>query len=196
VHALSVAVPGVGAGDAAGRLVADPWYRGAWLALVALVAVPLLPVPLPVQPRPPVPVFFTSGHWRDYVRPGESVLDADTTVWFGGITAMHWGTATDQGVRLVGGYFLGPDPGGTGGYGPVYRPTAALLAEVAWGGPVPSLDDGQRAQVRADLAYWRAAIVVLAPGAPNAAALRDTARELFGTGQVVDDVEIWVVRDH
>ncbi len=192
---LALSVRALTPGPGRRGLAADPWYQVAWLALVALVLVPLFPVRLPVQPRQPVPVFFTRGDWRDYVRPGESVVNADATVWFGGITAMHWGTATDQGVRVVGGYFLGPDVTGVGWYGPLTRPTAGLLAGVAGGGPVPEVTAAQRDQARRDFAFWRAAIVVLAAGAPNAEHLRATLDRLIGPGQVVDDVLIWAVRD-
>jgi dolichyl-phosphate beta-glucosyltransferase len=165
-----------------------------WLAVLAVALVPILPARLPVTPRPPVPVFFTSGAWRGYVSGDRSVVSADTTVWYGGITAMRWDNTTRHGYRMVGGYFLGPDETGRGTYGAQARPTASLLSGVAYNGGVATVGPAERAQAIVDVRYWRAAIVVLAPDAPHGDDLHATLDELFGPGTRVADVWLWDVR--
>jgi hypothetical protein len=164
------------------------------LAGVAAALLPIVPIPLPVQPRPPVPAFFTGGDWRRYVSGNQSVVSADTTVWYGGITAMGWDNATRHGYRMVGGYFLGPDPTGKGGYGTQALPTASLLGNVVNGGGVPAINATQRTQLVVDAHYWHAAIFVVTADAPHANDLRTTLDQLIGPGQPVNDVWLWDVR--
>jgi hypothetical protein len=128
------------------------------------------------------------------VRADQAVLNADATVWNGGVNAMQWDTATRQGYRAVGGYFLGPDGAGRGTYGPQGRPTSDLLANVAVGGGVPQIGDAQRANLVQDVRYWNLAIIVLAPGAPHWQDLYTTLGQLVGPGLNVDDVWVWDVR--
>jgi len=168
-------------------------YAAIAVALVAAALVPLVPVPLPVAATAPVPAFFASGDWKKYVPEGRSVVSADTTVWFGGVTAMHWDDATGQGYPMVGGYFLGPDPTGKGQYGTQDRLTAAMLGNIVYNGGVPAIGDTERAQARADVGYWRAAIVVLAADAPHHDELQATLEQLFGPGEPADDVLLWRV---
>ncbi len=164
----------------------------AWLAVLAGVLIPIAPVPLPVIGRPAVPAFFTSGHWQRYVTGDESVLSADTLASHGAVQ-MSWDNATMQGYRMVGGYFVGPDQSGAGQVGPVPRPTAALLTGVALSGRQTDIGAAERAQLAADVRFWHAAIIVLAPGAPNPDALRGTLDRLVGPGLRVDDVWVWDV---
>ena len=147
-----------------------------------------------MAPTAPVPAFFSGGDWRRYVSRDQSVLSADTSVWFGGVSAMHWDNATGHGYRMVGGYFLGPDGDGKGRYGPQERPTAALLGGIAYNGAVPVIGPAQQAQARADVQYWHAAIVVLAADAPHHDDLKATLDQLYEPGQQVDDVWLWDVR--
>jgi hypothetical protein len=166
----------------------------AWLVAVTAALLPLVPARLPVEPTPTVPAFFTSGDWRRYVAGDQSVLSADTSVWYGGITAMRWANATDQGYRMVGGYFLGPDEAGKGRYGAPDRPTGALLGGVAEGNGIPAIGPAEQEQARADARFWHLAIVVLAADAPHHDDLQETLDQLYGAGGPVDDVWIWVVR--
>jgi hypothetical protein len=169
-------------------------YPGLWLAGLAAALLPLVPVPVPVQERPAVPEFFTSGAWRPYVHGDQSIVSADTSVWYGGITAMRWDTATGLSYRMTGGYFLGPDVHGKGDYGPAKPPTAVLLNEVADNGGVPAIGPADIQQARSDIRTWKAALVVLAPDAPHLDDLRTTLTALFGPGQRVSDVWLWDVR--
>jgi hypothetical protein len=165
--------------------------RFVWTAVLVAVLVPIAPRPLPVTGRLPVPAFIASGAWRGYVRPGQAVLSANTLVWNGGIESMHWGDVANQGYRVVGGYFLGPEWTGKGLYGPQYRATADLLSNVAYSGQVPQIGDEQRAHLAEDARYWNLAIIVLAPTAPHAQALYAALNDLAGPGIAVQDVWIW-----
>jgi hypothetical protein len=177
------------------KLLAQPSRALLAIGLVAIAAalVPVIPRQLPVKPRPAIPVFITSGDWRHYVAGDQSMLNADTTL-FGNVHAMAWDNAVGQEYRVVRGYFLGPDPTGRGTFSTwLLRPTGTLLAQVGAKGGVPMLDDRARARARADVRFWNASLVVLDDGAPHAADLRATLIQLFGPGQRVDDVWLWVV---
>jgi hypothetical protein len=106
---------------------------------------------------------------------------------------MNWDNATGQGYRAVGGYFLGPDWSGKGSYGPQTRPTAGLLAGIGYNGGVPRIGGEQREQLRQDVRFWDAGLIVLGPGAPHAGDLRTALDQLVGPGRRVDDVTIWDV---
>jgi hypothetical protein len=182
---LAIAVDAVGAQRSA-------VVRVAGLVALGLALVPLVPRQVPVHPRPPVPAFIASGDWRRYLTGDRSLLSADTT-WNGNIDAMVWDNAARHGYRMVGGYFLGPDGDGRGSFGPMTRPTAALLAGVGYDGGAPSIGDEQRAAAAEDVRFWGAGLVVLADGAPHADELHAALDGLFGAGRRVDDVWLWDV---
>ncbi len=166
----------------------------AWVAAFAVTLVTVFPQQLAVSPRGAVPHFVTSGAWRAYVHGDASVLSADTTVWGGALDAMAWANRADQGYRVVGGYFLGPDANGTGQYGPVQPRTGQLLFNVVWNGGVPQVTEEDRQQAVVDLRYWRAAIVLLAPATNHHDDVAATLTQLLGPGTQVDDVLLWDVR--
>jgi len=70
--------------------------------------------------------------------------------------------------------------------------TSSLLDEVAKTGTVPQITDAQRAQARADLAYWRADCVALTH-VPNEGSLRTTLEALLGPGTPIVDVWTWKI---
>jgi dolichyl-phosphate beta-glucosyltransferase len=110
----------------------------------------------------------------------------------GDAEALHWQTEAGLGFRLPGGYFNGPyGEERVGIYGAEPRFTSNLLRDVSASGVVPPVEDSWRDQARADLAHWRAGVLVLAPQ-PHAGALRETVRELVGSpGRWVDGVWVW-----
>ncbi|MGW2046582.1 glycosyltransferase [Streptomyces sp. NPDC001858] len=165
-----------------------------YAALLAMCAalLPVVPAPLKSEPRAETPAFFTDGVWKTYVRDGETLVpvplaepeDAE---------ALHWQTATDLGFEMPGGYFNGPLGEGdrTGVYGVPLRFTASLLRDVRQTGVVPVIDPAARAEARADLAYWRAGALVLAPQR-YADRLRETVDKLVGLpGRRVAGVWVW-----
>lgn len=184
-----------------------PGPRPAWVAGLVVALLPLVPLPLLVRERAPVPEFFTSGQWRQHVTDGGTVVPVPITNdllpdgqrWQAAALADAAGPG--EGVfRLPAGFFLGPGgPNGTGRIGPVPRPTQTLLETVAKTGKVPLITDADRAALRDDLRYWNASIVVLADHVHGAhwpayqPALQAVMTELLGAPQRVGDVWLWKV---
>lgn len=175
--------------------------RLAWLAAFAVALVPLTPSPLITIEREPIPRFFTSGTWRDYVSPGGVLTPIPLAVdvypdgqrWQAHVLADRQGE-----FRIPAGFFLGPGgPDGRGRIGPVPRPLSAILDEAARLGVVPIVTEGTRADVEADLRYWQIEAVVLpdqvhgAKWAVDEEALLQTATALFGEPERVEDVWLW-----
>jgi hypothetical protein len=97
---------------------------------------------------------------------------------------------------LVGGYFIGPSGphDRTGRYDAYPTHTQMLLVTAYETGQVPHIEDGDRAQVLADLRNWNADLVVLAP-IQNQQALRSTLELLLNTpAHWVKGVWMWDVR--
>jgi hypothetical protein len=162
----------------------------AGLVATAAAFVPIAPGPLAVADRPEVPAFFTDGTWRQHVRPGRTVVPAPPPNP-GDATSMNWQLAADLGFALPEGYFVGPwGPARQGAYGAVPRPTSAMLHDIRDGEAPPLLD---QSQVRADLEYWRADAVVLAPQ-PRSEELRAALDTLLGPGREIGGVWVWDTR--
>jgi hypothetical protein len=168
------------------------------VGVAAIALLPLVPLPISTGARSALPRFFTSGEYRDYLPAGRTVvsLPASTSVT---PDAQRWQTATGFAFPIDGGYFLGPGADGRSHVGPVPTPTYQLFKTTAATGEPPTVTDWDRQQARADLAFWRAGLIVLAdpkPGigdgyARHYAALHQMATDLFGPGQHVDDVTLW-----
>ncbi|MGI5377035.1 glycosyltransferase [Streptomyces sp. CA-251387] len=158
---------------------------------VGLALLPLVPAPLKAVDRIDVPAFIADGTWTSYVREGESLVPVPLPDP-GDAEALHWQTEAGLGFKLAGGYFNGPyGDERVGIYGAEPRFTSNLLRDVRNSGQVPPVDDSWREQARADLAYWRAGVLVLAPQ-PNDGALRETVEKLVGgPGRWVDGVWVW-----
>ncbi|EDY49631.1 hypothetical protein SSCG_02659, partial [Streptomyces clavuligerus] len=94
----------------------------------------------------------------------------------------------------AGGYFNGPwGPDRIGIYGATPRHTSNLLSDVRNTGQVPELGPQWRAQARADLAAWRAGVVVLPPQY-NDHALYTALEQLLGRpGVHTGGVWVWDV---
>jgi hypothetical protein len=174
-------------GGAEGRLVPR-------LAAVAVFAalLPILPTPLEVHGRVPVPDFVTSGAWRDHVAPGRTLVPVPVD----NMTSMYWGSAAVAGFAVPQGYFLGPvsatDPTGRWGVDP--QPTAKLLTAVWRGQRDTTVGPADIAQGRADVRYWRADAVALPQRVSRHDKLKTVLDAMFGPGQRVDDVWLWDVR--
>ncbi|MEU0938759.1 glycosyl transferase [Embleya sp. NPDC005971] len=167
--------------------------RLVWAAALTMALLPILPTPLDVRDRPPVPKFFADGGWRPYVDDGSVVVVPLPSV--GDAAALHWQSVADLGFPLAEGYFVGPwGPDRIGVYGADYSPTSALLGRVAAEGTVPEITEDRRREARADLARWRADVVVL-PAHRHRAELADTLTALLGPGRQVADVQVWDVRN-
>ncbi|MFI1394173.1 dolichyl-phosphate beta-glucosyltransferase [Streptomyces sp. NPDC020681] len=164
------------------------------LAAVAAALVPVLPTPYPVRERPDVPEFITKGMYRSYLSDGESVVTVPLP-YPGSAEALHWQSATGLGFSVAGGYFNGPwGPDRIGIYGATPRHTSNLFNDVRNTGRKPNIGPNWQAQARADLAAWRAGVVVLEPQY-NAEALYATVEKLLGEpGRRVGGVWVWDVQ--
>ncbi|RII09167.1 Undecaprenyl-phosphate mannosyltransferase [Streptomyces sp. YIM 130001] len=168
-------------------------HRVAGLAAVAAALLPIVPGPLHTVDRAEVPEFVADGTWRDYVdtAAGESLVPVPLPDP-GAAEALHWQTTAGLGFRLPGGYFNGPyGEDRKGIYGAVPRHTSNLLREVAVSGRVPQLSKAWREQARADLEFWRAGALVVAPQR-HTEALRATLEGLLGRkGTWIGGVLVW-----
>ncbi len=165
-------------------------------AAAAVVLLPVVPTPLTVDRRDPVPAFFSDGTWREYVDDGGSVLAvpppnvADTR-------ALEWQAEARWGFPVVAGYFVGP--GGTpervGQYGATPTSLTVWLAEIAASGEAAPADGGQVARFEDDLRDGRVDAIVLPVDRPSAEALLASASGAFGQPDEVGGVYVWDVRD-
>ncbi|MGW7199161.1 glycosyltransferase [Streptomyces chryseus] len=177
------------------RTSPDRLARTLGLTAVGLALLPIVPTPMPVRERPDVPAFITEGTWRRYVAEGESVVPVPLPD-AGNAEALHWQSATKPDFAVPGGYFNGPwGPDRIGIYGASPRHTSNLLRDIRYGAAVPAIGPEWRAQARADLAFWRAGVVVLAPQ-DNAEPLRDAVSQLLGQpGERAGGAWVWDVGD-
>ncbi|MEU6087185.1 glycosyltransferase family 2 protein [Streptomyces sp. NPDC047085] len=163
------------------------------LAAVAAALLPIVPTPYPTNARPPVPDFIAHGTWRQYVGEGQTVVPVPLAHSYTS-ESQHWQSATRMAFTMPGGYFMAPNgPEHTGNYNPEPRPTYRLLGAVYTSGLVPKIGPQQKAEAKADLTYWKAGVVVLAPGF-NAPPLYETVKQLLGRdGTLVGGVWVWDV---
>ncbi|WP_330331248.1 glycosyltransferase family 2 protein [Streptomyces sp. NBC_00536] len=177
------------------RITAAPAreHRRLGLLAVAAVLLPVLPLPLAVRDRAPVPVFITSGAWKDYVKDGESLV-AVPLPDPGLADALRWQVKADFGFKLAGGYYNGPwGPDRIGIYGAPPRHLSNLLRDVRYGAEPPAVGPEWQAQARRDLSYWKAGAVVV-PEQDRSAELVRTLTDLLGTPpRKVRDVWVWRV---
>jgi dolichyl-phosphate beta-glucosyltransferase len=174
---------------------AFPVRRTGYLA-VALALVPMIPTPIPADPVPGTPSFIMSGAWKDYVPAGHTLVPVPDTSPDDPL-AMVWLAESDGDFAIPGGYFIGPARNGRGVYGadPV-RPTQALLKDVAQHGYAPLVTDEMRRQLREDLAFWKASVLVMPDNIRYAENVRSFVNELTGqTGTRVQDVTVWRTLD-
>ena len=169
------------------------WFR---IGLV-LALVPLIPKPLPVVAGDPLPPFIADGTWRGYVSEDRTLVPVPLPEVTTGRTAMRWAALSHLEFRVPRGYFMGPvNPPAdrTGSWNAPRRYTSDLLWRVREYGWRPVLTAADRAAVRADLIYWRAAVVVLVPDSRNGPALRATLVDALGPPQEIGGVDLWDVR--
>ncbi|MFE2141050.1 glycosyltransferase [Streptomyces sp. NPDC059456] len=160
---------------------------------VAAALIPVLPLPLAVREREPVPQFIASGAWKDYVGDGEALVPVPLPDP-GQADALHWQVEADFGFRLAGGYFNGPwGPERIGIYGATPRHLSNLLRDVRYGAEPPEVTPQWREQARQDLEFWKAGAVVL-PFQDRDTQLRDLLTGLLGQEpKKVQDVWVWRV---
>ncbi|GIG72603.1 glycosyl transferase [Planosporangium flavigriseum] len=180
-------------------------HRRLVAAAVAMGLLPVVPAPLLTMDRSPVPHFISSGHWREYVRPGETLIPAPLpSDWLP--DGQRWQAAVLAGgdgetFRVPAGFFLGPDSNGRGRIGPPPRWMQTMLSEAALRGDRPlAISPVMQAEARSDLQYWGGNVIVLPDGGygnrwnRRHGLLLELLTELFGEPTRVDDVWLWQVR--
>jgi hypothetical protein len=166
--------------------------RPLWYGLLAGAFIPIASTPIAAVPTPAVPEFIASGMWRDYVRPGRTLVTVPPSA-YEYMTPMYWSAQCTQCFPLPRGYFVGPDyTGDTGRVGALPSGTASLLHEVAYSAIVPPIGPEERRQAEYDIARWRADVIVLAPQR-HQYSLQVTMEGLLGPGRMVGGVMIWDV---
>jgi hypothetical protein len=186
---------------------------------VAVALVPLLPTPVPVSGRRPMPAFLASGAWRQYVPAGRTIVPVPLPS-YRTPDPLYWQAEARLAYPLPRGYFLGPrgadDPRAQ--FGAPARQMSSTLYRISmlpwrpvdpseldtpltqWrrdrlAGTIAPFTRSDRAGARADLRYWRAAIVILAPPQHNEQTLRKRTTELLGIDpQWTGGVWLWDVR--
>jgi len=147
--------------DRARPAVARRWGRpGAGLvtAVAVLAVLPLVPRPLPTQPVARAPAGWHAAFARLRLPASARVLVVP--IPYGHRTqAMRWQADTGQPGSLIGGFFLGPDGAGRTRVSPGAASADAAYLDPLWAGASPAVVRS-RAQLRADLAYWRPAAAV------------------------------------
>ena len=160
-----------------------------WIGAMIAALVPIVPVPLSVRDRPPVPAFITDGTWRRYADDRHSLV-AVPSASVGNLEAMRWAAISRVGFAIPGGYYLSPE----GGFGAPARPTSTLLDWVAATGNRPKITDKEIDAAQTDLRFWRAAVVVIVPGSQTDAIKRTVTDLLDFEPSFVDGVWLWDVR--
>jgi hypothetical protein len=191
-------------------LAADRLARGtaqpAFLMAFAVALVPIFPLPLITTERAAEPAFIAKGTWEQYVPEG-GVLSALPFAINVAADGQRWQAYTmargGRQFRIPDGYFLGPDAEGKEGKGRIGalpRATDWLFLRAALYGYIADLNNGDRAQARADFAYWGIDAVFLPDritgpqGMLFRSAVEITATDLLGPPERVDDVLVWRIR--
>ncbi len=183
---------------AAGRPGGVP-VRPIAIALLVAALAPLTPTPLRATDAPYTPHLITSGAWRAYVPAGSALVTVPLPQPYS-VAPMRWAAVTGDELRLAGGYFLGPldHPGQPddrqAAFTPAPRPTAALFDAVATSGQTPPIGPADLVRFRADMAYWRSSVLVMAPGR-HRDLLWQVVTTLVGAPPVwADGLWLWTLR--
>ena len=175
-------------------------HAGAGLAVGALagllVLLPVVPTPLVVDQRAPMPAFFSAGAWREWVDEGGSVLAAPAP-WVADTRALEWQAAARWGFPVVAGYFVGPDSTTARGgqYGATPTALTQWMSDITESGQAQQADPAQVAQFGDDLRASRVDAVVLPDARTEAAVLLPSLTSAFGEPTHTEGVYVWDVRD-
>ncbi len=166
-------------------------------AIIALL--PLVPQPLRTKPMSPTPTFVTSGAWKKYIDDNHTLVTLPFTD-AGYTDPLRWSAITGQDMRIAGAYALLPTHNRlkpndhTATFFPPARPTITLMASIRKGKPAPIIDESRRAAALADLRYWKAGAVLLAPQDHDGEMLKNMTALLHLAPVWIDGVWIWDVQ--
>jgi hypothetical protein len=170
-------------------------FRTVWWVLVALALVPIVPRPMPTMVGPHVPRFVTDKGWRAYVDDKHTMVTVPAPGNVIGLKGMLWSAVSVDDVKIVRGYFIGPNKDGRGTFGAEHRHLSIWMELVYKGKPLGSTMAEVKVLTREDLRYWHAAILVLDETEHNGPQLRQFITEATGTTpSLVDGVWLWDVR--
>ncbi|PRY30151.1 hypothetical protein CLV70_105321 [Pseudosporangium ferrugineum] len=159
---------------------------------IAAALLPIIPTPVPTVPERPAPEFITSGAWRPYVTPGHTLVPVPLPDDWRGREELGWSATALHEFAVPEGYFLGPSLDGHGKMGPAQTGTLTrLVHETAKSGTVPVLTEADRAAVRADVAHWSGAVLVMRAD-PFQEPLRKLVEQVYGPAKQDRDVWVWV----
>jgi hypothetical protein len=156
--------------------------------LCALVLLTLAPKPLPVEPVPDIPRYFTS-QARDLPAGTRALIvpfprPAQTE-------PLRWQVAAGYSYAAPGGYFIAPGSDGHAYIGGAAGTLQQLLVEVEEKGQPVVVTGELRTAVAAELSGWDIDMAILGPG-PRHPELRALLTELFGAPpREVEGVLIW-----
>jgi hypothetical protein len=189
---VTIPVVGLLVGFFVERIMAvDRRGRAIGAAALAVALLPIVPTPLAVEDRRPTPSFFASGTWRAHIRRG-STVGVLPFGWEGNLTAMRIQTEQRLQFKIMGGYFLGPQPGDPdklGQFGGLWGVVNETLDGRA--GEAAEVTARVRTTARDELRAWGTDVLVLPDSAANAAHVRDAAERILGAGEHVADVTLW-----
>ncbi len=143
--------------------------RWAFVGVVSLALIPILPAPLPTVERPAIPRFYTEGHWRSCVPEGGVLVPVPLAT----PTApepMRYAAVNMAAFGMPEGFFIGPyGIRQRASIGTFKRPTSELLDQVSKTGRLPPITANERATATDDISRWHADCIVLTepPTAPN-----------------------------
>ena len=201
-----VAVPALGALLAIGleevRRLAQRYGRHAHAALAVtsvaalVVLLPVLPTPLVVDQRAPMPSFFSDGTWKDWVDEGGSVLAAPAP-WVADTRALEWQAQARWGFPVVAGYFVGPDSTTARGgqYGSTPTALTQWMSDITTQGLTLDASPEQAEEFRQDLRHANVDVIVLPDARPEAPALLSSLTPVFGEPVHTGGVYAWDVRE-
>ncbi|MER7006570.1 DUF6541 family protein [Dactylosporangium sp. NPDC000555] len=197
----SVATPRRLAAPAPAPMRQRPLAAAVWGLAILAAILPLFPKPHHVSDRPALPALFTDGNWRTKLPPNPVVAPLPGG-WNDNILMMRWSIETNFEVKLTAGYFLGPNDtvpeDKSAHFGPGVRETVAYLNRIRGDLTSPNVTAEARADMRADLKFWKATNIVMVVGYRNENVIRETIDKLVAPevapGRAVDGVWVWDVR--
>jgi hypothetical protein len=168
------------------------WRRRTIPAAVAVLAVlPLVPLPVQTITAAPLPVGWQAAFAGLRLAPGARVLVVPVP-YSQEPQAIRWQADTGEPGSLIGGWFIGPGPGGQATaeyFGPPRTTAAVLYLDKLWAGS-PDPQGLSLRRLSADLRYWRPAAVV-AVTSPRSALGRLLTRLIGRPGDQAGGVLAW-----
>ncbi|MGA8115315.1 MAG: hypothetical protein WCA46_16750, partial [Actinocatenispora sp.] len=175
----------------ADRMIRAGSPRAVWAAAFAAALLPIVPAPLPAQHRNPIPPFFTSGQWRQHVRPGHTMLAVPLQRPVDR-RGERWSSGTNADLAIPGGAIMIPDHRGQARWGVPLSRLSKTLRGISHTGRIPPIGAAERAEARRELAATRTDCIVLGPHVRHVRQVRTALDRYVRTGgRYVAGVWVW-----